>query len=136
MFDPSTTASASSHDLGAPAVRASRLRSRVTNGTKLVAGVDGRSADARRYRDVAMALADDLGGASSLSEAQRALVSQAAALTVQSERMQGAMLRGEPLDVEQQTRVANVLARTLSRLGIKRRVQEPPRLVDVLKAGR
>lgn len=83
-----------------------------------------------------MALADDLGGASSLSEAQRALVSQAAALTVQSERMQGAMLRGEPLDVEQQTRVANVLARTLSRLGIKRRVQEPPRLVDVLKAGR
>ena len=72
-----------------------------------------------------MALADDLGGAAMLTEAQRALVSQAAGLTVQSERLQGAMLRGEPVDVEQQTRVANVLARTLSRLGIRRRDAKP-----------
>lgn len=98
-----------------------KLRSRVTNGSKLVAGVDGRSAEARRYKDVAMSLADDLGGAAGLTEAQRALVRQAAAMIVQSEKLQGAMLRGEEVSDEQMTRVANSLARTLSRLGIRKR---------------
>jgi hypothetical protein len=50
------------------ASRPSTVRSRVTNGSKMVRGVDGRSADARRYRDLAMALADDLGGAAGLTE--------------------------------------------------------------------
>ena len=97
-----------------------KLRSRVTNGSKMIAGVDGRSADARRYRDLAMSFADDLGGAAVLTEAQRALVFQAASLVVQSEALNGAMIRGELVDVEQQTRVANALGRTLNRLGIKK----------------
>jgi hypothetical protein len=67
-----------------------------------------------------MLLADDLGGAASLTEAQRALVRQAAALTVQSEKLQSAMIRGEAIDDEQMTRVANSLSRTLHRLGRKR----------------
>jgi hypothetical protein len=104
------------------AARPATVRSRVTNGAKMIAGVDGRSADARRYRDLAMSFADDCGGAASLTEAQRALVAQAAALTLQSERLQGAMIRGENVDVEQQTRVANSLARTLSRLRIRKQV--------------
>jgi hypothetical protein len=107
------------------AARPSTIRSRITNGSKLSRGVDGRSADARRFRDLGMSFADDLGGAASLTEAQRALVAQAATLTVQAERLQGAMLRGETVDVEQQTRVANVLARTLSRLGIRKREAKP-----------
>ena|ERR1700677_4646913 len=106
------------------AERLPTVRSRVTNGAKMIAGVDGRSADARRYRDLAMSFADDAGGADSLTEAQRALVAQAAALTIQSERLQGAMIRGEAVDVEQQTRVANSLARTLCRLGIRKRVAQ------------
>jgi hypothetical protein len=95
-------------------------RSRVTNGSKLMAGIDGRSAEARRYRDLCLSFADDLGGADGLTESQRALVRQAAALTVQSEKLQGAMLRGEDVSDEQMTRVANSLSRTLSRLGRKR----------------
>ena len=98
-----------------------KLRSRVTNGSKMIAGVDGRSADARRYRDLAMSFADDLGGAAVLTEAQRALVFQAASLVVQSEALNGAMICGELVDVEQQTRVANALGRTLNRLGIRKR---------------
>jgi hypothetical protein len=73
-------------------------RSRITNGKQLLADVDGRTADARRYRDLAASLADDLGGASTLTEAQRALVRQAAAMIVQSERLQSAILRGELVD--------------------------------------
>jgi hypothetical protein len=93
----------------------------VTNGAKMIAGVDGRSAEARRYRDIAMSFADDLGGPAALTEAQRALV-------VQSEMLNGAMIRGEAVDVEQQTRVANALARTLNRLGIRKRVSPKPAL--------
>ncbi len=101
------------------------VRSRITNGKDLLANVDGRTADARRYRDLCMSLADDLGGASALTEAQRALVRQAAAMIVQSEKLQSAVLRGELVDVEQLTRLANAATRILSRLGIKRAVREP-----------
>src|SRR5271156_2019745 len=75
--------------------RSRTLRSRVTNGKDLLANVDGRTAAARRYRDLTISLADDLGGAGTLSEAQRALVRQAAAMIVQSETLQSAVLRGE-----------------------------------------
>jgi hypothetical protein len=93
-------------------------RSKATNN--MFDGFDGRSAEARRFRDLMLAYADDAGGAAVLTEAQRALVKQAATLTLQSERLQSAMLAGGAVDVDQQTRVANSLARTLSRLGRNR----------------
>ena len=43
--------------------RSRTLRSRVTNGKDLLANVDGRTAAARRYRDLRLSLTDDLGGA-------------------------------------------------------------------------
>jgi hypothetical protein len=98
------------------ASRAPTTRSRVTNGRQLLAGIDGRSAEARRYRDIVMSFADDLGGAVGLTEAQRALVFQAASLVVQSEAMASAAIRGELVDAEQTTRVANTLSRVVSRL--------------------
>jgi hypothetical protein len=117
------------------AERSPTLRSRITNGKDLLANVDGRTADARRYRDLCMSLADDLGGASGLTEAQRALVRQAAAMIVQSERLQSAVLRGELVDVEQLTRLANAATRILSRLGIKRTARDmTPSLHEYLAA--
>jgi hypothetical protein len=95
-------------------------RSIVTNGAKMIVGVDGRSADARRFRDLAMSFADDAGGASALTEAKRTLVKQAAMLTIQSEKSQAAMLQGEPVNVGQQVRIADALSRALSRLGVSR----------------
>ena len=115
------------------AMRSPTVRSRITNGKQLLAKVDGRTADARRYRDLTISLADDLGGAAGLSEAQRALVRQAAAMIVQSEALQAAVLRGELVDVEQLTRLANAATRILTRLGIKRRPYNPtPSLHDYL----
>jgi hypothetical protein len=105
----------------ATADRSRTLRSRVTNGKDLLANVDGRTAAARRYRDLTISLADDLGGAASLTEAQRAPVRQAAAMIVQSERLQGEVLRGEVVDCEQLTRLANAATRILTGLGLKRR---------------
>lgn len=96
-------------------------RSKVTNGSAMLVGIDGRSATARRYRDIAMALADDLGGAGSLSEPEQALVRQAAALSVKAEEQQASIVRGEDIDPEQLVRLTNSLTRIMGRLGIKRR---------------
>jgi hypothetical protein len=117
------------------AERSPTVRSRITNGRQLLANIDGRTADARRYRDLAASLADDFGGAAALTEAQRALVRQAAAMIVQSERLQSAVLRGELVDVEQLTRLANAATRILTRLGLKRSVVQSPSRLDVMLNG-
>lgn len=93
-----------------------KARSRVSNGNALLDGIDGRSASARRYRDLAMAFADEMGGASNLSESEQALVKQAAALTVRSEELQAALIRGERVNEVEITRLSNAVTRTLAAL--------------------
>ncbi|MFZ0602436.1 MAG: hypothetical protein WAN05_13975 [Roseiarcus sp.] len=109
------------------------VRSAVTNDPLMLRGVDGRSVVARRYRDVAIALADDLGGQDKLSEPSKILVRQAAALTVQVEGLQSKIVAGEDINLEQLTRLSNVLGRTLQRLGIKKpAAAKGPTLAQVL----
>jgi hypothetical protein len=123
------------HVRAAAAKRSPTLRSRVTNGKDLLPDVDGRTAAARRYRDLAISIADDLGGAASLTEAQTALVRQASAMIVQSEALQGQILRGELVDCEQLTRLANAATRILTRLGLKRTLVHPPSRLDAMLNG-
>src|SRR5664280_175166 len=104
-----------------PVPRPSRLRSRLTNSLHALPGVDGRSVDARRFRDLAMAFADELGGAAALGDAEQALIRQAAAMVLQAEKLQGAAVCGEDIDLEQMTRLSNSATRALTRLGVKRR---------------
>jgi hypothetical protein len=103
------------------------VRSAVTNDPLYLRGVDGRSMVARRYRDVAIALADDLGGRERLSEPSKILVRQAAALTVQVESLQSKIVGGEDVNLEQLTRLSNVLGRTLQRLGLRKPPGNPAR---------
>jgi hypothetical protein len=110
-------------------------RARVTNGSRLLAGVDGRSAEARRYRDLVSSFAADLGGDPiKLSELVKALIRQAAATIVVSEKMQAAIVRGEVVDLEQATRVANTASRCLARLAATRKPwkQQPASVADIL----
>ena len=109
-------------------------RSRVTNGSALLHGIDGRSASARRYRDLQISFADDLGGAAALTEADKSLVRQAAALTVKSEEMQGAIIRGEPVDDEQLVRLTNAASRALTALRRKAGAKAPAKrtLADII----
>ena len=53
-------------------------RSRVTNGKRMLEGCDRRSREGRRFRDLQIAYADDLGGPDKLSEVERTLIIQAA----------------------------------------------------------
>ena len=87
--------------------------------------VDGRTVAARRYKAICGALSDDLGGQDKLSEPSKILVRQAAALSVQTETLQSKIIAGVDVDLEQLTRLSNVLGRTLQRLGLKK--PAPPR---------
>lgn len=53
------------------ASRSPTLRSRLSNGSKLLPMTDGRSATARRFKDLVEDIAADLGGKENLSEGQR-----------------------------------------------------------------
>ena len=61
-------------------------RSRVSNRSRILPGVDGRSATARRFRDICRSYEIDFGG--NVTEVERDLIRQAAALVVRSEQMQ------------------------------------------------
>lgn len=110
-----------------------QARARVSNGSAVLAGVDGRSTWSRRLRDVIELHLVDLGGAAAVSEAERSIVRRIAALTVELERMEsqfandgGASERS--LDVY--NRAAGNLRRLLEAIGIERRQRNvtPPDL--------
>jgi hypothetical protein len=110
-------------------------RAAVTNGSRLhVKGVDGRSRDARRFRDLVASFSESLGGFAALSDTDQVLVRNAAGLAVKAERLQAAIVKGEDVDAEQLTRLSNCVSRTLGQLGVKRARREPraPSLADYL----
>lgn len=95
-------------------------RSRLTNGRELfLAEVDGRSREARRYRDVYAGLVAHLGGEDCISEARRHLAKRAAALIVWAEMAEAALAQGEALDVAGYTTAINALRRLLGDLGLE-----------------
>lgn len=112
-------------------------RSAVSNGSRLLPGVDGRSAWVRRCRDLIEMHLSDLGGLEAISQAEHSIVRRAAVLTTELERMeQRFALAGEAevreLDLYQRT--AGNLRRLLESLGLERRKKRviglPPLLGD------
>jgi hypothetical protein len=99
-------------------------RAAVTNGRTLDPMIDGRSAYARRVRDVIRNHADDLGGDRVLSQAQRALIRRAAFLQAELEKreVKFALSDGASrLSLEHYQRATNTLRRVLLALGIERK---------------
>ena len=113
-------------------------RSKVTNGSALFAeGGDGRSAWARRFRDLCRAHAADLGGADIISEAQASLIRRVSTLEVELEQMETTMASGGEIDLDAYSRAAGHLRRILETLGIERRQRDAsPTLADIIKAQR
>ena len=58
----------------------SKGRSRMSNGSAVLPGVDGRSTWARRLRDLISLHLSDLGGGDAVSEAERSILRRAATL--------------------------------------------------------
>lgn len=110
-----------------------RTRSRVSNGSAVL-NADGRSATARRYRDVLAELISDLGG--DPSGAQTAIARRASALCVVCEQAEAEMVAGGVLDLAEFTTAANSLRRLLSDLGLERRAKDiTPTLEKYLTSG-
>src|SRR5580704_12554273 len=88
---------------GAPVAGRSRHhRSAVTNRTKLFAieGMDGRTGQARRYRDILTQIECDAGGIDNLSEGQRQLCRRAATLSFTAECMEVDAVAGNAFDID------------------------------------
>jgi hypothetical protein len=95
-------------------------RSRITNHKDLLPGLDGRSASARRFRDLMHSYLSDMGGLEHCSEIKLGLLRRLAAATVQAELLEAAMVRGEKVDVGTLCTLASTAVRIASRVGLER----------------
>jgi hypothetical protein len=107
-------------------------RSRVSNRTRLLEGVDGRSALARRYRDICQAYETDAGGV--IPEADRDLIRQAASLTLRAEQMAASLVRGEDINNDELVRISSTAKRLIETIRVKADARKPaaPGLGDIL----
>ena len=90
-------------------------------GSALGSNADGRSAAARRFKDILQQILADLGGADILSEGQRQLCRRAATLSIQAESMEANAIAGKPFDTDLYGQLTDRLGRCLQRLGLERR---------------
>ena len=101
----------------------SRARSAVTNHKDLLPNLDGRSATARRFRDLVNAFVADMGGLDRCSEVRLGLVRRLAATTVQAEMLEARMVNGEAIDIATLCTLASTTVRLSQRLGLERRAR-------------
>ena len=101
----------------------SRARSAVTNHKDLLPGLDGRSATARRFRDLVNAFVADMGGLDRCSQIKLGLVRRLAATTVQAEMLEARMVNGEAIDIATLCTLASTTVRLSQRLGLERRAR-------------
>lgn len=100
-------------------LRRSKARSKITNGTRLLAGIDGRSLTARRFRDLYTHYMQQTGGQ------HEELCKQLASLVLRRELLDAAQVRGEDIDTLHLVRLSNSISRTLKRLDIIKAKKTP-----------
>ena len=113
----------------------SKARSRISNGSAILPGVDGRSTWVRRLRDLIALHLSDLGGDDVVSEAERSIIRRAAVLETELERLELAFAlagEAEPAQIDLYQRTANSLRRLLESVGLQRRPREVESLSDPL----
>ena len=111
-----------------------QTRARITNAVDILAHVDGRTAIARRYRDVAGSLIADHGGADRLSEARLQLVRRLAGLCVLCESVEARIADGaKDVDLTAYSQLCNTMSRIATRLGLNRVAKEVPSLQQFLE---
>lgn len=94
------------------------FKTRRGTGAIVLAGVDGRSMMARRFREITSGIEADLGG--DLTEAQRQLLARAATLACWCEERETELAKGEPFDAAEYSTIANAMRRLLTDLGLGR----------------
>jgi hypothetical protein len=110
-------------------MRSREQHSRVTNGSTLFAeaGIDLRSAWARRFRDIFELHVSDLGGVEAVSEAEQSICRRISTLTVELERLECRLVKQEEPDdrlLDLYQRTSNTLRRLLESIGLERRQRD------------
>ena len=106
------------------------FRTRRGTGAVVLSNVDGRTAMARRFREIVTGIEQDLGG--DLTEAQRAILARAATLAVWCEERESELARGEEFDASAYAAASNAIRRLLSDLGLKRVPRDVTSLADYI----
>ncbi len=105
--------------------RSRQNRSAVTNGTRLFAvATDGRTTEARRYRDIVAAVVADRGGAEVMTEVAFQLARRFAATAVKAEAMEADLAKGHPIDMEEHGKLTLTMTRIANHLGLERKARE------------
>lgn len=109
--------------------------SRVTNGKRLRLFGDGRSAGARRYRDLIMAFGDEAGGFDRLNASGQQMVRRLAQVSVELELLEATRADGGDIDPIAYCTLVNSQRRLLSDLErLKAATSAPaPSLSDYVK---
>src|SRR4029077_16182262 len=100
-----------------------KQRSRITNGSALLPGIDGRSAWGRRTKDIISSHVSDLGGVDNTSAAERALIRRASVMTVELERLEAQFAtagEADPDALDLYGRTSGNLRRLLEAFGLQR----------------
>jgi hypothetical protein len=119
--------------------RSRKHKSAVSNGSKLLPGIDGRSSWVRRCRDILEELVSDHGGFEMVSAAELNITRRAAVLTTELEILEARFATNgsaSATDLDLYTRAAGNLRRMLETIGIKRdpsRARDVTPLEDVVK---
>ena len=95
-----------------------KVRSAITNGHGLLPSTDGRTAQYRRFKDIASQLVIDFG--SDLAEARLQLVRRFSACCVMAEMIEARMVSGEQYDADEHAKLVSSLCRLALKLGIDR----------------
>ncbi len=110
-------------------------RSLLSNCAVALPGSDGRSAEARRFRDLVVAYLAPLGDIDSLPADVIALGRSAAALAMKSEQMQAQIVEGVKVNHDDLARTANALSRALSTLRrLRTAPTKGPSLIEAIAA--
>jgi hypothetical protein len=134
--EPVEEKSAGRRPVDAPEVAPRKGRSRVTNGSVLIPGVDGRSPWVRRCKDIIASHISDLGGIDNCSAAERSIVRRASVMTVELERLEAKFAKAGEADaneLDQYARVSANLRRLLEAVGLQRRARDvtTPTLAEI-----
>jgi hypothetical protein len=113
-------------------------RTRQSNGSQLLPGIDNRNLWARRCKDLILAHVNDLGGLDNISEAEKSIVRRASVLVSQLEILEAKFARAngnasnKDLDIYQ--RMCGALRRLYDAIGMKRRPRDlGPSLGELMK---
>jgi hypothetical protein len=93
----------------------------VSNGNAVLPDVDGRSRVARKFYDIASAIATDQGGIERLAEVRLQLVRRFAACAVLAEQLEADLANGQQIDVAEHALLCSSLVRIATRIGLGRR---------------